>query len=90
MPPRSTLWRASASGPNVTSRVLHTNQNVVISAVQAAAEAGIAAAARDSGARGRLTAMRDFYAFLLAEIPAQRPHHIRMNDPEPAWGRILT
>lgn len=50
--------------------VLFTNQNVVISAMQAAAEAGIAATGPDSLARQRLTRMHDFYAFLLSEIPA--------------------
>jgi DNA-binding transcriptional regulator GbsR (MarR family) len=50
--------------------VLYTNQNEVISAMQDAADAGIAAIGQDSLARRRLTQMRDFYAFLLAEIPA--------------------
>jgi DNA-binding MarR family transcriptional regulator len=50
--------------------VLFTNQNVVISAMQAAAEAGIAATGARSLARQRLTRMRDFYAFMLDEIPA--------------------
>jgi DNA-binding MarR family transcriptional regulator len=50
--------------------VLFTNQNVVISAMQAAAEAGIAATGPGSRARQRLTRMRDFYAFMLDEIPA--------------------
>ena len=50
--------------------VLFTNPNVVISAMQAAAEAGITATGDDSLARQRLTQMRDFYAFLLSEIPA--------------------
>jgi DNA-binding MarR family transcriptional regulator len=50
--------------------ILFTNQNVVISAMQAAAEAGIAATGSDSPARQRLTRMRDFYAFMLEEIPA--------------------
>ena len=49
---------------------LFTNQNEVISAMQAAAEAGIAATEPDSVARHRLTQMHGFYAFLLAEIPA--------------------
>ncbi len=49
---------------------LFTNQNVVISAMQAAAEAGIAATEPDSLARQRLTRMHDFYAFLLDKIPA--------------------
>ena len=50
--------------------VLYTNQNAVISAMQAAAEVGIAATGRDSLAGRRLTEMRDFYAFLLGELPA--------------------
>lgn len=50
--------------------VLYTNQNEVISAMQSAAEAGIAATGHDSLGGRRLTQMRDFYAFLLAEIPA--------------------
>lgn len=49
---------------------LFTNQNVVIAAMQAAAEAGIAATGPDSLAGQRLTRMRDFYAFMLDEIPA--------------------
>lgn len=50
--------------------VLYTNQNAVISAMQSAAEAGITATGHDSLAGRRLTEMRDFYAFLLGEIPA--------------------
>lgn len=50
--------------------VLYTNQNEVIAAMQDAADAAIAAIGHDSPARRRLTQMRDFYAFLLAEIPA--------------------
>lgn len=50
--------------------VLFTNQNITISAMQTAADAGIAAAGPDSMAGRRLTEMRDFYAFLLDEIPA--------------------
>jgi DNA-binding MarR family transcriptional regulator len=50
--------------------VLYTNQNAVIGAMQAAADAGINATGRDSIARQRLTQMRDFYAFLLDELPA--------------------
>lgn len=49
---------------------LFTNQNVVISAMQAAAEAGIAATGSGSVAGQRLARMRDFYAFMLDEIPA--------------------
>ncbi|BBY11067.1 hypothetical protein MMARJ_18070 [Mycobacterium marseillense] len=49
---------------------LFTNQNVVISAMQSAADVGIAATGSDSIAGQRLTRMRDFYAFMLDEIPA--------------------
>ncbi len=50
--------------------VLFTNQNAVLSAMQEAAAAGIAQTEKGSLARVRLTQMRDFYAFLLGEIPA--------------------
>lgn len=50
--------------------VLYTNQNEVLSAMQKAAEAGIAATTSDSLAHHRLTEMSDFYDFLLGEIPA--------------------
>ena len=49
--------------------VLYTNQNAVIEAMQNAADAGIADTGPDSRARHRLTQMRDFYTFLLDEIP---------------------
>lgn len=49
--------------------VLFTNQNAVLSAMQEAAAAGIAGTQKDNLARARLTQMRDFYAFLLGEIP---------------------
>jgi DNA-binding MarR family transcriptional regulator len=56
--------------------ILFTGQNETIAAMQAAADAGIAATGSDSLARQRLTQMRDFYAFLMAELPAllQRWH----------------
>lgn len=50
--------------------VLFTNQNAVLSAMQEAATAGIAQTEKGSLARIRLTQMRDFYVFLLGEIPA--------------------
>lgn len=50
--------------------VLFTNQNVAIAAMQDAAATGIAAIGNDHPAHHRLTRMRDFYTFLLAEIPA--------------------
>jgi len=50
--------------------VLYTNQNDVLAALRRAAEAGIAATTADSLAGQRLAEMRDFYDFLLGEIPA--------------------
>jgi DNA-binding transcriptional regulator GbsR (MarR family) len=50
--------------------VLYTNQNEVIAAMRKAADAGIAATKPKSQTRQRLTQMRDFYDFLLAELPA--------------------
>jgi DNA-binding transcriptional regulator GbsR (MarR family) len=50
--------------------VQYTNQNEVTAAVIKAAEAGIATTERGSLARERLMQMRDFYNFLLDEIPA--------------------
>ena len=75
-------WGWSSGSPAPASRrdhyrlrdhawaVLYTNQNEVIGAMQAAAESGIEATKSDSAARHRLTQMRDFYDFLLDEIPA--------------------
>jgi DNA-binding transcriptional regulator GbsR (MarR family) len=50
--------------------VLYTNQNEVLAAMRKAAEAGIAATGSASLAGQRLIQMRDFYDFLLGEIPA--------------------
>jgi DNA-binding transcriptional regulator GbsR (MarR family) len=50
--------------------VQYTNQNEVTTAVLKAAEAGIAATEDGSLPRQRLTEMRDFYNFLMEEIPA--------------------
>ena len=50
--------------------VQYTNQNEVTAAVIKAAEAGIATTEAGSLARQRLTQMRDFYNFLMEEIPA--------------------
>ncbi|WP_416366982.1 GbsR/MarR family transcriptional regulator [Mycolicibacterium gadium] len=50
--------------------VLYTNQNAVLAAMRRAAEAGLEATAANSLAGRRLAEMRDFYDFLLAEIPA--------------------
>ena len=50
--------------------VQYTNQNEATTAVLNATEAGIATTEDGSLARQRLTQMRDFYTFLLDEIPA--------------------
>jgi DNA-binding transcriptional regulator GbsR (MarR family) len=50
--------------------VLYTNQNEVLAAMQKAAEAGVAATASKSLARQRLNQMREFYDFILAEMPS--------------------
>ena len=50
--------------------VLYTTQNDILAAIQQAAADGIATTRPDSLARRRLTEMRDFYSFLLAELPA--------------------
>ena len=49
---------------------LYTGQNQTIAAFLQAADEGIAATGGSGLARDRLVEMRDFYAFLLAEIPA--------------------
>lgn len=49
--------------------VLFTNQNETLAAMRHAAAAGLAVAERGSPARQRLADMRDFYEFLIAEIP---------------------
>jgi DNA-binding transcriptional regulator GbsR (MarR family) len=50
--------------------IQYTSQNEVTAAVIKAAEAGIATSDADGLARQRLVQMRDFYTFLLDEIPA--------------------
>ena len=50
--------------------VLFTSQNETIRAMQNAANAGIQAIDGPSLARQRLADMHDFYAFLMAEVPA--------------------
>ncbi|QUH03955.1 MarR family transcriptional regulator [Saccharopolyspora erythraea] len=49
---------------------LFSHQNAVVRTILQAAEEGIAATTDDGPARRRLTQMRDFYEFVLAEIPA--------------------
>ncbi|WP_281259757.1 GbsR/MarR family transcriptional regulator [Mycolicibacterium palauense] len=49
--------------------VLYTHQNEAVAAMQSAAAEGIALAGADSPAGRRLAEMRDFYAFVFAEIP---------------------
>ncbi|TQM36431.1 TrmB family transcriptional regulator [Pseudonocardia cypriaca] len=47
-----------------------SSQNAMIQVMQEIAEAGIASAPPDSPAARRLERMRDFYAYLFAELPA--------------------
>ncbi|OQO94595.1 GbsR/MarR family transcriptional regulator [Saccharomonospora piscinae] len=49
---------------------LMSSQNEVVRAMQQAADAGIAATGENSVAGRRLVEMRDFYAYLMAELPA--------------------
>lgn len=50
--------------------VLFTNQNQTLAAMRAAANAGLMTSGGHGPASRRLTEMRDFYDFLLSEIPA--------------------
>jgi DNA-binding transcriptional regulator GbsR (MarR family) len=61
--------------------VQYTNQNEVTTAVLKAAEAGIAATEDGSLARQRLTQMRDFYNFLMEEIPALLDRWYQQSGP---------
>lgn len=49
---------------------LMSSQNEVVKAMQEAAERGIEVVGTDSMAGRRLTEMRDFYSYLMAELPA--------------------
>ncbi|MGW0162600.1 GbsR/MarR family transcriptional regulator [Mycobacterium sp. NPDC003323] len=49
--------------------ILFTGKNDTIAAMQAAAEAGIAVSSGQGLAYERLAQMRDFYAFLMTELP---------------------
>ncbi len=49
--------------------VLFTSQNTVIQVMLQAAQAGIDTTTADDPAHRRLTQMRDFYQFMLGEIP---------------------
>ncbi len=64
--------------------VLFTSQNETIRAMQSAADAGIQAINGPSLARQRLVDMRDFYVFLMADVPAllHRWHESRGSTPE--------
>ncbi|MGV0605540.1 GbsR/MarR family transcriptional regulator [Mycolicibacterium sp. XJ1904] len=50
--------------------VQYTKHNEALSSVLVAAEAGIAATEEGTLSRHRITQMRDFYVFLMQEIPA--------------------
>lgn len=62
---------------------LFTTQNETLAAMQAAADAGISATDRSGPAHHRLTQMRDFYAFLMAEIPAVLDRWHQQDDRPP-------
>ena len=49
--------------------ILFTSKNETMGIMQAAADAGIAVTDDRSPAHARLTQMRDFYTFLMAELP---------------------
>jgi DNA-binding transcriptional regulator GbsR (MarR family) len=49
---------------------LMSTQNAVVQQMQTAAERGIDAAGQDSRAGQRLADMRDFYAYIMRELPA--------------------
>jgi DNA-binding transcriptional regulator GbsR (MarR family) len=61
--------------------ILYTNQNEAAVAVLKAAEAGIAATDDGSLAHERLTQMRDFYTFLMQEIPALLDRWYQQSGP---------
>jgi hypothetical protein len=49
---------------------LMSGQNAMVQAMREIAEAGVASTPADSPAARRLERMRDFYAYLFAELPA--------------------
>ncbi len=62
--------------------VQYTNQNEVTAAVVRAAEAGIAVTDARGLARERLVQMRDFYNFLMEEIPALLDRWYQRSDAD--------
>jgi DNA-binding transcriptional regulator GbsR (MarR family) len=64
--------------------IQYTNQNEVTAAVIKAAEAGIASTEEGSLARERVTQMRDFYNFLMDEIPALLDRWYQRSGSTPA------
>ncbi|EHR60259.1 GbsR/MarR family transcriptional regulator [Saccharomonospora cyanea] len=65
---------------------LMSTQNEVVRAMLAAAERGIEAAGDDSAAGRRLTTMRDFYAYLMSELPLLLDRWRRPNPGTAAGG----
>ncbi|MFE0152347.1 GbsR/MarR family transcriptional regulator [Nonomuraea sp. NPDC059007] len=63
--------------------ILFTSQNTVIETMLGAARSGIAVTNAEDPAHRRLTQMRDFYEFLLAELPdlLQRWHQHQRRRP---------
>ncbi len=64
---------------------LMTSKNATIGLMQEIADSGLAAVPVDSPAAERLRRMRDFHAYMLAELPAlvDRWHQAQRPDPDP-------
>lgn len=74
--------------PDDAWAVLFSAQNRFVHTMRQAAAQGLAEAVPGGPAHRRLAAMRDFYAFLLQELPAlterwQRQRHAVASDPTP-------
>jgi DNA-binding MarR family transcriptional regulator len=63
---------------------LMSSKNAMIGLMREIADAGLAGVAADGPAAARLRGMRDFHAYLLAELPAliDRWHEARSTDPD--------
>lgn len=66
---------------------LTTSQNTVITMMQDIADAGLAATGPDGLAGGRLRQMRDFYSYMLPELPALIDRWQRMPPNPPPTRR---
>jgi DNA-binding transcriptional regulator GbsR (MarR family) len=63
---------------------LMSSKNAMIGLMREIADAGLADVAPDGPAAARLRGMRDFHAYMLAELPAliDRWHEARSTDPD--------